>query len=158
MPHFPKPGRRFVEQMIYGIQAGGDVKLSEIARPLNERIPLPETETRLSRNLADDGLEQGLRADIAKMGATRVHKDKRLLIDPTDVHLYGTGGGDFFSHKSHQGSGTEIADSGGAISKSYTYDAFGRKYFETGAPLTNEFAYSDAGQTRPSSNERGGVR
>jgi hypothetical protein len=84
-PRFSKPKRRFVEQMIYGIQAKGDVKLSEIARSLNERIALLKTETRLSRNLSDDGLEESLLFDIAKMGARRVHRDTLLLIDPTDV-------------------------------------------------------------------------
>jgi len=82
---FSRPKRRFVEQMIYGIQASGDVKLSEIARSLNEQIPLLKTETRLSRNLSDDGLEEALLTDIAKRGARRVHKDTLLLIDPTDV-------------------------------------------------------------------------
>lgn len=84
-PHFPKSKRRFVEQMLYGIQARGDVKLSEIARSLNEEIPLLKTETRLSRNLADDGLEEALLAGVAQTGARRVHKDTLLLIDPTDV-------------------------------------------------------------------------
>lgn len=84
-PHFSKPKRRFVEQMIYGIQARGDVKLSEIARSLNERIPLLKTETRLSRNLSEGSLEESLLFDIAKMGARRVKKDTLLLIDPSDV-------------------------------------------------------------------------
>lgn len=83
--HFSKPKRRFIEQMIYGIQASGDVKLSEIARSLNEQISLLKTETRLSRNLADDGLEEALLFNIARRGARRVHKDTLLLIDPTDV-------------------------------------------------------------------------
>ena len=84
-PHFSKPKRRFIEQMIYGIQASGDVKLSGIARSLNEQISLLKTETRLSRNLAEDRLEESLLADAAKMGARRVHNDTLLLIDPTDV-------------------------------------------------------------------------
>ena len=85
LPHFSKPMRRFTEQMIFGIQASGDVKLSEVARSLNERIALSKTETRLSRNLAWGGLEEALLFDIAKMGARRVRKDTLLLIDPTDV-------------------------------------------------------------------------
>ena len=85
IPHFSKPTRRFIEQMLYGIQAKGDVKLSEIARSLNEKIALIKTETRLSRNLKEDGLEEALLFDIAKMGARRVHKDTLLLIDPSDV-------------------------------------------------------------------------
>ncbi len=51
------------------------MKLSEIARSLIERIPLPKTETRPSRNLAADGLEQALLFDIATMGAWRMHGD-----------------------------------------------------------------------------------
>ncbi len=37
--------------MLLGIQASQDVKLSNIARSLNEGIPLIKTEDRLSRNL-----------------------------------------------------------------------------------------------------------
>ena len=83
--HFSQPKRRFIEQMIYGIQASGEVKLSEIARSLNEQIPLLKTETRLSRNLAEESLEESLLFDVAKMGTRRVHNDTLLLIDPTDV-------------------------------------------------------------------------
>jgi hypothetical protein len=38
-------------QMLYGIQASTDVKLSNIARSLNEEIALVKTESRLSRNI-----------------------------------------------------------------------------------------------------------
>jgi hypothetical protein len=71
--------------MLYGIQASGEVKLSEVARSLNERVPLLKTETRLSRNLGGEDLEEALLADVAKMGARRVRPDTLLLIDPTDV-------------------------------------------------------------------------
>ena len=30
--HFSKPGRKFIEECIYGIQASGDTKLSSIVR------------------------------------------------------------------------------------------------------------------------------
>ena len=43
-----KPGRRFVAEAIYGIQARQSVLLSEIGRALNETIQLKKTETRLS--------------------------------------------------------------------------------------------------------------
>lgn len=46
-----KPLKKFLVQMLYGIQAGKDVKLSNIARSLNEEIALIKTENRLSRNL-----------------------------------------------------------------------------------------------------------
>lgn len=84
-PRFSKPKRRFIEQMLYGIQAKGDVKLSEIARSLNEEIPLLKTETRLSRNLADEDLERELLSAVVRMGSRRVHKDTLLLIDTSDV-------------------------------------------------------------------------
>jgi len=37
---FKKPKGKFIHQMIYGIQAAKDVKLSNIARALNEDISL----------------------------------------------------------------------------------------------------------------------
>lgn len=82
---FSKPMRRFIEQMLYGIQRSGDVKLSLIARSLGEDISLLKTETRLSRNLTEEDLEGRLLCEIAQMGSRRVHKDTLLLIDPTDV-------------------------------------------------------------------------
>ncbi len=49
----PKAKQRLVREMIYGIQAGKDIKLSSISRSLNEPFPLIKTEDRLSRNLDD---------------------------------------------------------------------------------------------------------
>ena len=49
----PKPKQKLVREMIYGIQAAKDIKLSNITRSLNEPIPLIKTEDRLSRNLED---------------------------------------------------------------------------------------------------------
>jgi hypothetical protein len=83
--HFSKPSQRFLEQMLYGIQRSGEVKLSLIARSLGEDISLLKTETRLSRNLMEEDLEGRLLDEIAQMGSRRVHKDTLLLIDPTDV-------------------------------------------------------------------------
>ena len=57
--HFPKPGRRFVEDCIYGIQASGDTKLSSIVRAIDDDINPIYTEKRLSRNLADAVLKAG---------------------------------------------------------------------------------------------------
>jgi len=44
-----KPRKKFIHQMLFGIQASRDIKLSEVARSLNEDIKLIKTETRLSR-------------------------------------------------------------------------------------------------------------
>ncbi|MCD6402525.1 hypothetical protein J7L36_01580, partial [bacterium] len=35
-----KPKKKFIHQMLFGIQASRDIKLSEIARSLNEEIKL----------------------------------------------------------------------------------------------------------------------
>jgi hypothetical protein len=43
---YKKPLRKWMVQMLYGIQASKDVKLSNIARSLNEEIPLIKTEAR----------------------------------------------------------------------------------------------------------------
>lgn len=57
---FRKPIRKLIVQMLYGIQASKDVKLSNIARSLNEEIPLIKTENRLSRNLGKVDLTKGI--------------------------------------------------------------------------------------------------
>ena len=49
---FAKPQKKFVKEMLYGIQSSKDIKLSNINRSLQEDIPLIKTENRLSRNLS----------------------------------------------------------------------------------------------------------
>jgi hypothetical protein len=48
---FNKAKRRLIKEMLYGIQASKDVKLSNISRTLKEDQLLIKTEDRLSRNL-----------------------------------------------------------------------------------------------------------
>lgn len=43
--------QRFIGQMVFGIQAAQDVKLSQIGRELQEPIRIGKVENRLSRNL-----------------------------------------------------------------------------------------------------------
>jgi len=74
-----------VEEMLYGIQAMQSVRLSEVSRSLEEGIPLAKTETRLSRNLNREGLEEGIQEGVMELGASRVHGDTLLIIDPTDL-------------------------------------------------------------------------
>ena len=81
-----KPMTRFLQEMVYGISASGDVKLSNIGRALQEEIPLKKTEERLSRNLQQKGLGQILNEEIARAGARRIHADTILIIDPSDIH------------------------------------------------------------------------
>jgi hypothetical protein len=84
-PHFSLPRSRFIEQMIYGIQAGRDVKLSSIGRSLGEAISLKKTEERLSRHLGVRGLGQKINEVIVEHGSRKVHKDTMIIIDPTDI-------------------------------------------------------------------------
>lgn len=81
----PRPSRKFIQQMLYGIQASQDVKLSSIARSLQENIPLIKTEDRLSRNLAEEELETHVLERVARMGSQRVGYDTVLSLDLSDV-------------------------------------------------------------------------
>ena len=76
-----RPERRFVGEMLYGLQAARDVKLSEIGRSLNEPIRLIKTENRLSRNLAARDRTERLNRRIAWEGAGLVGSDTVLAID-----------------------------------------------------------------------------
>jgi len=67
-----KPTRKFVAQMIYGIQASKDVKLSNISRSLNEGIGLIKTEGRLSRHMGKGDLTEWINQVLVADGAVRV--------------------------------------------------------------------------------------
>lgn len=84
-PHFSKPAMKFLGDMLYGLQASKDVKLSCIGRGLDEAILLKKTEERLSRHLGREGIEGGISRAIATEGAKHVGKDTLLVIDPTDI-------------------------------------------------------------------------
>jgi RHS repeat-associated protein len=63
--------------------------------------------------------------------------------DPIIMRLHvSAAAGDYFYHKNHQGSITEITTASGQIAKMYRYDAYGKKYFESGPPLIDEPAYT----------------
>ena len=80
-----KPLEKFVNQMLFGIQASQDVKLSNIARSLKEDIPLIKTEDRLSRNLKTAELETELTSQLAKMASRRVDANTVLCLDLSDI-------------------------------------------------------------------------
>ena len=80
-----KPLRNFVGEMLFGIQASQDVKLSNIARSLQEQIPLLKTEDRLSRNLQAEDLETHLRQGLLRFGSRRVENNTVLCLDLGDV-------------------------------------------------------------------------
>lgn len=82
---FQKPTKKFMVQMLYGIQASKDVKLSNISRSLNERIPLIKTETRLSRNIGRDDLTEGINGNLLAHGAMKVSHDTVIALDISDI-------------------------------------------------------------------------
>lgn len=84
-PHFSKPVQKFMGQMVYGLQAQQDVKISEIARALGEEVTLKKTEERLSRHLKKEGLGQVINQQVARHAASRIKSDTLIIIDPTDV-------------------------------------------------------------------------
>lgn len=77
--------QRFVEDMLYGIQASQSVLLSEVGRTLEEPIALIKTEERLSRNLQRPELERVVQENVTKMAAAHIGRDTLLIIDPSDI-------------------------------------------------------------------------
>ena len=82
---YKKPLRKWMVQMLYGIQASKDVKLSNIARSLNEEIPLIKTETRLSRNLGWMDLTESINGRLIVEGGKRIQQESVIALDLSDV-------------------------------------------------------------------------
>ncbi len=80
-----KPLTNFVSQMLFGIQSSQDVKLSNIARSLQEEISLIRTEKRLSRNLKNVELEKELTPQLVRMGSPRIQPNTVLALDLSDI-------------------------------------------------------------------------
>jgi hypothetical protein len=77
--------KRLVREMIYGIQASKDVKLSNISRSLMEPIPLIKTEDRLSRNLSDEDLTCTINNHIMRLADDKIDDTMVIAIDPGDM-------------------------------------------------------------------------
>ena len=80
-----KVARRFVEEMVYGILSRGSVRLTEVARALDEKITLHKTHDRLSRNLANPRLEDLVTEGVLQKGAGLVGKKSLLIVDTSDL-------------------------------------------------------------------------
>lgn len=74
-----------IKEMIYGIQASKDVKLSNISRALKEDIPLIKTEDRLSRNLSVEDMTEELNHQILRLADDKIEDDMVIAIDPGDL-------------------------------------------------------------------------
>ena len=59
---------RFVEEVVFGLSCSGSVRLIEIGRALEEKIPLHATHKRLSRYFADKSLEHNIGRNVLKLG------------------------------------------------------------------------------------------
>lgn len=81
-----KPKKKFIHQMLFGIQASRDIKLSNIARSLSEEIKLIKTENRLSRNAQKEDLTVRFNESIIKRAAKRVLPDTVIALDLSDIH------------------------------------------------------------------------
>lgn len=82
---FNKAKRKLIREMLYGIQASKDVKLSNISRTLKEDQALIKTEDRLSRNLDDEDFTEEINEQICRLGASKVTDDMVIAIDPGDI-------------------------------------------------------------------------
>jgi hypothetical protein len=83
--NFCKTERRFIHEMIYGIQARQSVRLSEVARSLNETIQLKKTIDRLSNRLARKGMAEEITQSVIQSAKSRIKENTLLIIDPTDI-------------------------------------------------------------------------
>lgn len=81
----PKVARRFVHEMLYGIQSRQTVRLSQISRALNEPIAVKKTEERLCRQLQRTGLGVYVRQQILSQAASRIKEDTLLVLDLSDI-------------------------------------------------------------------------
>lgn len=81
-----KPKKKFIHQMLFGIQASRDIKLSNIARSLSEEIKLIKTENRLSRNAQGEDLTVCFNESIIKRAAKRILPDTVIALDLSDIH------------------------------------------------------------------------
>jgi len=143
----PKPKRKLVRELIYGIQAGKDIKLSSVSRSLNELIPLIKTENRLSRNLDDRDFTQEINQQICRLGGAKVTDDMVIAIDPGDIRKRHASKMECLC-KIHDGSAHEIGD-GYWLAKAVAADIEHKKV----VPLYLE-AYSQEAKDFKSENDQ----
>jgi len=82
---WPKVARRFLAEVIYGIQARQSVHLTEIARALGEKIPIKKTQYRLCRQLGREDLGRKVLNGLSRMGAQSARKKTLLIMDISDI-------------------------------------------------------------------------
>lgn len=75
-----RPKSKFVTQMLYGILAGNKVHLSEIARSLNETIPLKKTIWRLSKNLLAFEEKEAVMENYVSQVKKQIDEDNAVIV------------------------------------------------------------------------------
>ena len=80
-----KTAKRFVGEMVYGIQARQSVLLTEVARALEEPIAMKKSHERLGRQLAREGLSEVLANNLLARASKQIREDTLLIIEPTDI-------------------------------------------------------------------------
>ena len=80
-----KVAARFVRDMVVGIHRSRSVRLMDVARILDENIPLHATHKRLSRNLANAATGQVVADNLLHMACGRVNGNTRLLLQFFDL-------------------------------------------------------------------------
>ena len=81
----PKTAARVVREVICGVQTRASVRLSEIARALEETIRLKKVMARLSRQLNRQGLREQVRENLLRLAAPRVGTETLLVVDLKNV-------------------------------------------------------------------------
>jgi len=81
-----KTKKKFISQILFGIQASRDIKLSNIARSLEEEIDLIKTENRLSRNASSEDLSEHINGELISNAEKYVSKDTVLSLDLSDIN------------------------------------------------------------------------
>lgn len=81
-----KPKKKFIHQILYGIQAQRDIKLSNISRSLNEDIKLIKTENRLSRHMINKDLTEHINNALIQDSSWRITEDTVLALDLSDIN------------------------------------------------------------------------
>lgn len=76
---------RLIKELIYGIQAAKDIKISNVARSLQEDIKLIKTEERLCRNLAAEDFSNHINTQIIRLADDKITDEMVIAIDPGDI-------------------------------------------------------------------------
>jgi hypothetical protein len=144
---FKKPKHRLIKEMLYGIQASKDVKLSNIARTLKEDQALIKTEDRLSRSLDDEDFTERINDEICRLASPKITDDMVIAIDPGDIRKKYAKKMEFLG-KVYDGSENEIGN-GYPLCKAVATDIESKKVI----PLYCE-AYSHSAQEVKSENDQ----